>query len=67
VTKQREKVDQQINDFKKEFIYIPPLTTRINVDIIFPWMGKEYKVKQIPFKDVSSSFSWRQENDLKNK
>lgn len=37
---------------KNNLIYIPPLTTTINVELTFPWMGKEYKIKKIPFRSV---------------
>jgi hypothetical protein len=37
---------------KHKFIYIPPQVTREKVDLIFPWNGKEYKVKEIPYKGV---------------
>ena len=31
-------------------IYIPPLTTLEIVDLEFPWNGKIYKVKKIPYR-----------------
>jgi len=31
-------------------IYKPPLTCLQKIDLIFPWLGKEYKIKYIPFK-----------------
>jgi len=36
---------------KNKFIYTPPLTIREKVDLIFPWNGKEYKIKEIPYKN----------------
>ena len=37
------------------FIYTPPPTTRIKVDIVFPW-DKEYNVKEISLKDYQDHF-----------
>lgn len=31
-------------------IYTPPVICREKVDVIFPWMGKEWKVKEIPYR-----------------
>jgi len=35
-------------------IYIPPQTTRVMIDLKFPWQGKEYKVKEITIKDYKN-------------
>ena len=32
-------------------IYHPNQTKRIKVDIVFPWNGKEYKIKEISLQD----------------
>jgi hypothetical protein len=34
-------------------IYIPPETTLEIVNLEFPWNGKTYKVKKIPYRDNS--------------
>lgn len=31
--------------------YIPPATTTIKIDLTFPWLGKEWKVRQVSLKD----------------
>lgn len=35
---------------KTSFIYTPPQTTIENVDLDFPWLGKIWKVKKIPYR-----------------
>jgi len=37
-------------------IYNPPQTTRIKVDMVFLWNGKEYKVKEISLKGYKDHF-----------
>jgi hypothetical protein len=39
-----------------KLIYKPPLTTRIKLSITFPWMAKEWKVKEISLKDYKHHF-----------
>jgi hypothetical protein len=34
----------------KPLIYSPPITTIENVDLDFPWLGKIWKVKKVPYK-----------------
>ena len=36
---------------KYKLIYTPPPTTTEKVELIFPWNGKKYKVKEIPDKN----------------
>ena len=38
----------------KNFIYYPPLTTRVAVNLIFPWQQKEYKIKEVSLKDLDN-------------
>lgn len=44
-----------------ELIYRPPTTTRIKLDMIFPWMGKEWKIREIPLREEKNLAIMRQE------
>lgn len=32
-------------------IYRPTPTTRVKIDMVFPWHGKEYKIKEVSLND----------------
>lgn len=47
-----------MQNYREQMIYTPPLTTLEIVELEFPWSGKIYKIKKIPYKSKI-----REEND----